>query len=201
MAFFQEMLHSPIFSWVILPLLIFLSRIGDVSIGTIRIIFVSRGKRFLAPLLGFFEVSIWLIAISQIMQQLDNFVCFFAYAGGFAMGNYIGIRIEEKLAMGTLIVRVFLTTKESKLKERLFEAGFGVTTIEAQGRNGAVDILFSVIKRKDLDKVVEIIESSQYNVFYSIEEAKSVSKGVFPSEERSGLFPVFRKINYLRHGK
>jgi uncharacterized protein YebE (UPF0316 family) len=103
--------------------------------------------------------------------------------------------------MGTLIVRVFLTTKESKLKEHLYEAGFGVTTIEAQGRDGAVDILFSVIKRKDLDKVVEIIESSESNIFYSIEEAKSVNKGVFPPEERSWIPTVFRKRSFWRHGK
>jgi uncharacterized protein YebE (UPF0316 family) len=201
MEIFQELLHSSLFGWVILPLLIFLARIVDVAMGTIRIIFVSRGRRFLAPLLGFFESSIWLLAISQIMQRVDNPLCFIAYAGGFSIGNYVGIRIEEKLAMGTLIVRVFLTTKESKLKERLYEAGFGVTTIEAQGRDGAVDILFSVIKRKDLYKVVEIIESSQYNVFYSIEEAKSVSKGVFPPEERSWILPVFRKRSYMRQGK
>jgi uncharacterized protein YebE (UPF0316 family) len=103
--------------------------------------------------------------------------------------------------MGTLIVRVFLTTKESKLKEHLYEAGFGVTTIEAQGRDGPVDILFSVIKRKDVDKVVKIIESSENNAFYSIEEAKSVSKGVFPLGERRWMPSLFRRKTYFRHGK
>lgn len=201
MAFIQEIMNSSIFSWVILPLLIFISRICDVSIGTVRIIYVSRGKRFLAPLLGFFEVSIWLIAISQIMQRLDNPLCFVAYAAGFAMGNYVGIRIEEKLAMGTLILRIFLATKDSTLKERLYEAGFGVTSIDAHGRNGDVEIVFSVIKRKDLQKAVHIIESCQYNAFYSVEEAKSVSKGIFPSEERNRAFPFFGKKHYIKHGK
>lgn len=201
MAFIQDIIQSPIFTWVILPLLIFLSRICDVAIGTLRIIFVSRGKRFLSPLLGFFEVSIWLLAISQIMQRVDNPVCFLAYAGGFAMGNYVGIRIEEKLAMGTVMIRIFLTTKESKLKERLYEAGFGVTAIDAHGRDGAVEILFSVIKRKDLHKAVQIIESSQFNTFYSIEDAKSVSKGVFPQAQRGQKLPIFRRKNMPRPGK
>lgn len=199
MAFIQDILNSPVFSWVILPLLIFLARICDVSIGTIRIIFVSRGKRLLAPLLGFFEVSIWLLAISQIMQQLDNVICFVAYAAGFAMGNYIGILIEEKLAMGTLILRVFVTTDGSCIKERLYEAGFGVTAINGQGRNGAVEILFSVIKRRDQKKAVDIVESCQSDAFYSIEDAKSVNKGVFPLEKRKRYATAQR--HYAKQGK
>jgi len=199
MPFIQDIINSPVFSWIILPLLIFLARICDVTMGTIRIIFVARGKRFLAPLLGFFEVSIWLLAISQIMQQLDNVICFAAYAAGFAMGNYIGILIEEKLAMGTLILRVFVTADDACFKERLYEAGFGVTVINGQGRNGAVEILFSVIKRKDQKKAVAIIESCKSNAFYSIEEAKSVNKGIFPSSERGQLAKTKRP--HVRHGK
>jgi uncharacterized protein YebE (UPF0316 family) len=199
MAFIHDVLSSPVFSWVILPLLIFLARICDVSIGTVRIIFVSRGKRLLAPLLGFFEVSIWLLAISQIMQQLDNAICFIAYAAGFAMGNYIGILIEEKLAMGTLILRVFVTTDDACIKERLYEAGFGVTAINGQGRNGAVEILFSVIKRKDQGRAIAIVESCRSDAFYSIEEAKSVNKGVFPLDERKRYAKTQR--HYTRHGK
>ena len=200
MAYIQDILNSPVFGWVILPLLIFLSRVCDVTIGTLRIIFVARGKRFLAPLLGFFEVSIWLLAISQIMQQLDNIICFVAYATGFAMGNFIGILIEDKLAVGTLILRVFQSSNESNLKERLYEAGFGVTTIDAHGKNGAVEILFSVIKRKNLKKAVQIIESCQSDAFYSIEDAKSVNKGYFPSNERTRVFPIFRRRS-VRKGK
>ncbi|GAE87820.1 hypothetical protein JCM21531_1220 [Acetivibrio straminisolvens JCM 21531] len=82
-------------------MLIFFSRIIDVTIGTIRIIFVSRGKKYLAPVLGFFEVLVWIVAISQVMQNLNNFACYFAYAAGFATGTFVGIIIEEKLAIGT----------------------------------------------------------------------------------------------------
>ncbi len=195
MELLRQLSDSGIFSWVILPALIFLARVCDVTIGTVRIIFIARGRKFLAPLLGFFEVSIWLLAISQIMQNVNNLVCFIAYAFGFATGNFIGILIEEKLAMGTLIVRIILAEKDTTLKERLFDAGFGVTVIDGRGKNGAVEMLFSVIKRRDLDKIVGIIEECQANAFYSVEDAKSVSKGIFP-EARPGL-----KSRFLRKGK
>ncbi len=199
MDFFSQLMNNSLFTWVILPLLIFLSRICDVSIGTLRIIFVSRGRKFLAPLLGFFEVSIWLLAISQIMQNIDNVLCFTAYALGFAMGNFIGIYIEEKLAMGILIVRIFLPKDETGMVDRLYGAGFGVTRISAHGRNGDVEILFSVIKRKDLDKIVKIIEECQSGAFYSIEEAKSARQGVFPGKHVSASpHPIKRRV---RKGK
>lgn len=202
MDFIQQLMDSSTFTWVILPILIFLSRICDVSIGTLRIIYVSRSKKFLAPLLGFFEVSIWLVAISQIMQNLDNIVCFIGYAGGFAMGNFIGILIEEKLAVGTLMIRIFQSS-ETGIKERLYTAGFGVTSIDAHGKNGAVEIIFTIIKRKDLDKVVRIIEACQANTFYSIEDAKSVKKGIFPSSKKSWITParLFRNRRLSRKGK
>ena len=201
MEFLQQLGDSSIYAWVILPILIFISRICDVSIGTIRIIFVSRGKKLIAPILGFFEVSIWLLAMSQIMQNLDNAVCFIAYAGGFATGNYIGILIEEKLAMGTLIVRIFLVNDNTNMRERLYEAGFGVTTIDAHGgTNGEVKIIYSVIKRKALSEVVEIIEACESNAFYSVEEVKSVRKGFFPFEDKPSMY-IRKSISRRRYSK
>jgi uncharacterized protein YebE (UPF0316 family) len=99
MAWLEQLSGSTLFSWVILPVLIFCLRICDVSFGTLRIIFVARSKRLIAPLLGFFEVSIWVLAINQVMQNLDNIACFLGYALGYATGNYIGILIEEKPAL------------------------------------------------------------------------------------------------------
>lgn len=196
MAFWQQLSASPMFSWVILPILIFCARICDVSCGTLRIIFVSRGKKAVAPILGFFEVSIWLLAISQIMQHLDNVVCFLAYTCGYAMGNFVGILIEDKLALGTLVVRIFLVKDAADMKKRLYDAGFGVTVIDAHGRNGNVEILYTVIKRKDLEKVAKIIEECQSNAFYSVEEAKSVRQGVFPQQQG-----VMRRRFYRKLGK
>lgn len=200
MDFISQVIDSSVFNWVVLPTLIFTARMFDVSVGTVRIIFVSRGRKLLSSVLGFFEISIWLLAISQIMQNLDNAICFIAYAGGFAMGNFIGILIEEKLAVGTLIIRIFLPKDESGMKDKLYEAGFGVTRINAYGKNGDVEILFSVIKRKNLKKAVDIIEGCQANAFYSIEDAKSVKQGIFPTDKRS-LFSLHPRKRRLRKGK
>jgi uncharacterized protein YebE (UPF0316 family) len=94
---FELITDSVVFTWIILPLIIFLCRIIDVTIGTARVIFVSRGYRVLAASAGFFEVLIWLMAIGQIMQNLTNPLCYIAYASGFALGNYIGITLTENL--------------------------------------------------------------------------------------------------------
>ena len=110
---------SSMFSYFIMPILIFMARICDVSIGTLRIIFVSKGKRNIAPVLGFFEVLIWITAISKIMENLDNYINFVAYAAGFATGNYVGMIIEEKLAMGILMISVFAHERWSELVQSL----------------------------------------------------------------------------------
>ena len=92
------------FPWVILPFIIFAARVFDVTLGTMRIIFLSRGKKYLAPLLGFVEVLIWITVVSQIVGGAHNIVAYIAYAAGFAAGNYVGMVIEDKLAIGTLVV-------------------------------------------------------------------------------------------------
>ncbi|NTV83691.1 MAG: hypothetical protein HGA23_05250, partial [Bacteroidales bacterium] len=118
---------SPLFTWVILPLLIFFARILDVSIGTLRLIFVSKGYKFYAPMLGFFEVIIWLLAIGQIMQHLDNFLCYVAYGLGFATGNYLGIYLDEKMSLGTVLIRVVPKMDTTNLINRLREESFGAS--------------------------------------------------------------------------
>jgi uncharacterized protein YebE (UPF0316 family) len=196
----QQLSDNTVFVWVIMPLLIFLSRVCDVTLGTIRIIFISRGNKMLAPIFGFIEVSIWVLAMSQIVQNLDNPIYFLAYGLGFSLGCFVGMVIEEKLAMGYLIVRIFLVNEDSELREQLYSAGFGVTTMDAHGMNGNVKIVFTVIKRKDLKRATDIIESCQSNAFYSIEDAKSVKQGVFSKDTRS--FPALsKKKHYRRVGK
>lgn len=192
----KQLLNSDIYSWVVLPLLIFLARICDVTIGTIRIIFVSKEQKVWASIFGFFEVLIWLVVIGQVMQNLDNVFCYIAYAAGFACGNYIGITIEGKLAMGLLIVRVFTTNGETKLIESLRASGFGVTSIPAQGGSGPVNVVYTIIKRNCLPEVIVIIKQFNPKAFYSVEEVRSVNAGVFPI--KSGARRI-RLINPLRN--
>jgi len=194
---------SEIFTFVMLPVLIFLARIFDVTFGTIRIIFISRGQKYLAPLIGFFEILIWLVAIGKVMQNLNNVFCYLAYAGGFAAGNFIGICIEEKLAMGTSIIQIITRQDASELTNELRTSGFGVTAIPAEGSTGRVHIIYTVIKRSDLEDVVKIIKQFNPKAFYSIEDVRFVSKAAFPlrghlrKKDTNGLGKIFR----IRKGK
>jgi uncharacterized protein YebE (UPF0316 family) len=175
-----EFMETTWWSWVILPLLIFFSRIMDQSIGTLRVIFVSKGMKNVAPFFGFFEVIIWLLAVTQVMKHLNNPMSYIAYGAGFAMGNYIGIMIEEKLSLGTVLVRVIPKKDTSTLISELGKMGFGVTQLDAEGAMGTkLKILFTIVKRKKVPQVVTIINQCNPNAFYTIEEIKSVKEGYF----------------------
>lgn len=175
------------FLWVVMPLLIFVARIIDQSLGTIRIIFVSRSLRKLAALVGFFESLIWLIAISQIIQNLDNWLSFIAFAGGFAMGNYVGIYLENKLAIGMLCLRIITHEDASELVDELRESKYGVTTVSATGASGNVRLILSVIKRSDLEGIQAIITKRVPKAFVSVEDVRSVKEGFFPVHSGSFL--------------
>jgi uncharacterized protein YebE (UPF0316 family) len=196
-------LDSETFTFIIVPVLIFFARVCDVTMGTIRIIFVSRGHKFLAPLVGFFEILIWLIAIGKIFQNLNNITCYVAYAGGFAAGNLVGIWLEEKLAMGTLIMRVITRKDGMELIKSLRSAGYGATSIAAEGSSGTVSVIYSVIKRSDLNDVVGIVKEFNPKAFYSLEDVRFVSEGVFPlgkSGYRNSIFGLGRLFR-VRKGK
>ncbi|WP_297086221.1 DUF2179 domain-containing protein [uncultured Draconibacterium sp.] len=171
---------SGIFTYGILPALIFISRVIDVSFGTIRIVMVSKGHKIWAPVLGFFEVFIWLLAISRIFQNLDNWTCYVAYAGGFACGNYVGLLIEEKLAVGIVKIQIITRMNAENLIANLKEAGYGITHHEARGGSENVSIIYSIINRKEIKKVEKIVKNSNPKAFYSVEDVKFVNEGVFP---------------------
>jgi uncharacterized protein YebE (UPF0316 family) len=190
-----------LFEWVILPVLIFCARICDVSLGTIRVIFITKGVRYLAPLIGFFEVIIWLLAIGQVMNNLTNVASYIAYGGGFATGTFIGMRIEEKISLGLTSVRIITIEEPSQLVNYLRSQNYGVTTIDGEGATGQVKMVFSIIRRQDLPDVVELIKKLHPGAFYSIEDVKSVSEGVFPGERRRFFIPYSEAIRFFRKGK
>lgn len=171
---------SETFSLIILPLLIFIARVMDMTLDTIRIIFVSRGRKFLAPFFGFFEIMIWLFAIGQIMQNLTNITYYLAYAGGFATGVFVGISIEEKIAVGSVVVRVITKKEATKLVENIKSKGYGVTCFNGEGATGQVKLIYIAIRRKDVDNVVGIIKRFNPKAFYCIEDIRSASEGIFP---------------------
>ena len=198
---FEHAFDSQVFQWVVLPLLIFCARIIDVSLGTLRIIFISRDKRFLAPLMGFFEVLIWLLAISQIFKNLTNPLCYIAYAAGFAGGNFIGMAIENRLAIGTQVVRVIAKTGAEDMIAKLKARGYGLTILEGEGAVGPVKVLFTIIKRKDLPELIEIIHSVNPKAFYTVEDVRRAREGVFPMVPPSGRTGILNRFLMVRKGK
>lgn len=199
------MLHSVFgnfdyYSWIILPLIIFFSRVCDVSLGTLRHVFISKGFRQIVPVLGFFEVLIWIIVVAQVMKNLNNIACYLAYAGGFATGTYVGLLIEERLALGLQVIRIITNQNCESLLVDLKLQNHGVTVVDAQGAVGPVKMIFTIIKRKNVQQVVLLIRQNNPTAFYSIEDIKDISQGVFTAKQ-SNNFAAIRSMFPNHKGK
>lgn len=163
-----------------LPFLIFLARTTDVAMGTIRVIALYRGKKFLAFGLGFFEILIWIFAAGTVLQNLTQPFNIIAYALGFATGNYVGVVLEEKLVASKLLIRIFAVAETAALENLIQDKGYGVTRVEGKGREGPVHILYTIIHRKDYLKITKLIHDFHPNAFYTVEDMKAAKKGIFP---------------------
>ena len=179
--------------WVGLPLLIFLARVFDVTLGTLRIIFTSRGLRNLAPVLGFIETFVWIIAVSSLVKHAQNVAAYIGYAGGFAMGTFVGMFLENKLAMGTVTFRAIIRRDTKELTKALVEAGFGITLVDGEGSSGKVKIIYTTVKRQDLPVVVDIFHRMVPGAFLSVEEVRSTEQGVFPASKNHLFRPLGHK--------
>ncbi|MCR4369042.1 MAG: DUF5698 domain-containing protein [archaeon] len=173
--YFGVVLES-FFSWVALPLFIFFARVADVSLGTIRLIFISKGFRNIAPFIGFFEILIWLFAISQIVQNLSEPLLMVAYAGGFATGTYVGILIEEKLSIGKVRLRIVAKKSSLEIMAALNTNNFPFTATRVDDPEPEARSISLLLDRKKISKVLAIIRGVSPNVFYSIEDVRSVSE-------------------------
>lgn len=194
---FESLFGANVYTWAVIPILIVLARMGDVSLGTMRIICIGRGYKAIAPLLGFFEILIWLVAIRQIMQDLTNVFYYLVYAGGFAAGTFVGMYIEDKLAIGILSIRIITKKDASKLIGYLRSKDYGVTSVEAQGGSGLVHIIYVVVNRSDIERVSNIINRFNPNAFYTVEDVRSAREGVFPLH-RSLINKEYFRLLWLR---
>jgi uncharacterized protein YebE (UPF0316 family) len=197
----ESFLSTEVFKWVVLPLLIFSSRIFDVTLGTIRIVFVSKRLKYLAPFVGFFEVIVWLLAINTIISNLNNVVGYIAYGLGFAAGTYIGICIEEKLAVGNAVLRIITRMDAAELVENLRAKGYPVTKVIGQGKQGEVNIIFMVIRRCDYKEVISTLRQFNPKAFFTLEDVRLVSKGGFPFGKGSGMDKYRGPFRFFRKGK
>jgi uncharacterized protein YebE (UPF0316 family) len=184
-----------LYAWVILPLLIFLARIADVSMETIRVIYISRGIKYLAPIIAFFEIIIWLLAMEVVLKDLSNILYFMAYAFGFAAGTYIGLVIEERLSIGTVILRI-ITSEEStnEIVSFLESEHFGVTSLDAKGARGDVRMILSLVNRTDVPRITDHIETINPRAFFSIEDVRFVNQGVFRPKAHTGFAGIFDSL-------
>jgi uncharacterized protein YebE (UPF0316 family) len=189
-----EGIDPELVKWLIMPLMIFLARIIDVSIGTLRIILVGKGIRKIATIAGFFEVFVWIIAIGQIMQDLNNIMNYFAYASGFATGTYVGMYLENKISIGKVIVRIITRRDASELLAYLAEGDYHLTSMDARGRFGDVKIIFLVIKRKEISGLVKVINQYNPKAFYTIEDVRFVNNNLDLPENK----PLFNGFSFVR---
>jgi uncharacterized protein YebE (UPF0316 family) len=162
-------------------ILIFLARVCDVSLGTVRTIITVQGRSVLAFFLGLFEVLIWITIVSTVVLQIkESPVLALFYAFGYATGNVVGILVERKLAFGLMVLRVITTDTEQKLAERLRSKGLAVTVFPGQGRDGTVALLYTAVRRKDLPWILSLVKEEDPGAFYITEQARDVSKSLKP---------------------
>jgi uncharacterized protein YebE (UPF0316 family) len=169
-------ISNELLNYLLMPLLIFVARVSDVSINTLRFMFMMNGKKNIVPILGFFEALIWLLAIGQIFQNVDNPLSYLAYAGGFATGTYVGMTLDEKLALGRVLVRVITPKPMPTLLEFMKEKNYRFTNVGGEGRYGKVNLLFTVMKRDQLQEFIAMVKATDEKAFYTIESVKRVSE-------------------------
>ncbi|MCX5645865.1 MAG: DUF5698 domain-containing protein [Phycisphaerae bacterium] len=147
------------------------------------------------------DAHIWIIVIGQIMQNLSSPVCYVAYAGGFATGNYIGILVAEKLSIGMVLVRMIFPKRANGLLDRLRDRRYGVTSIDGQGAAGPVQIVFTIVPRREVQAVVDLVKESNPEAFYSVEEIDFVERGIFPLRRRWRESSFLELLRPFRKGK
>lgn len=169
--------------WYI-PVLIFFARICDVSLGTVRMMLVVSGHRWISAGLGFFEVMIWVFAVGGAIKYLDQPLAVLGYAGGFAAGVLVGMFIEDQLAFGLRMVRVISTDKTINVADKLRDAGYRVTRVDGSGKSGPVEIAFLVVRRRKLDEVRDVIREVAPEAFVTVERVDRASGELEPRSLR-----------------
>lgn len=167
------------------PLVVFSLRVTDVSLATLRMLLIMRNRRFLAPLIGFFEILIWVTAVGIVIQHLDSPLHVVGYAAGFATGNFVGLMFEERLALGLATIRTVVKEGGAKLAADLRDDGFGVTEMLGRGRSGTVEVLYSVLPRRQVGRALARIDEAAPQSFVVVDEPRRVQRGwLFPAKKK-----------------
>ena len=167
------------------PALIFVMRIADVSLATVRMILIMKNRRLLAPLIGFFEVLIWLFAAGVAIQHLESPLHILGYAAGFAAGNWVGLWIEGKLALGVTAMQVFTPSHGDEIADALRAIGHGVTQFTGKGKDGPVDVVYSVVKRRSAQEAMTAVHTLDSDAFVTQGEVSAIQYGwMFPRRRK-----------------
>ncbi|MDD1702356.1 MAG: DUF5698 domain-containing protein [Methanoregula sp.] len=193
MSFF--IISPDLYSWVILPILIFVAQVANVCMETLRIVFLSKGVKYLAPIIAFFEIIIWLLAILGVMSALNNVINILAYAFGYALGTYIGLVIEEKLSIGMVILRI-ITTDDSieDIAAYMQAENYGTTYLDAKGSRGEVKMIISLVNRTDVPHITRHLEEKTPNAFFSVEDVRYVNQGIFRPRQTNPVTAFIHSI-------
>lgn len=166
--------------FVLSGLFIFLARVADMSLGTLRILMLMRGRSLHASLIGFIESLLYITALGEVIKRLDNPLNLVFFAAGFAAGNFVGSFIEERIALGYVNVQIISVESYNTLQTTLRNAGFGVTSVECCGKDGVHHILYVLLRRRDLTRLMKLISSEDQKAFVSIIDARKILGGFFP---------------------
>ena len=168
----------------LIALLIFCMRICDVSIGTVRVIYTIRGQRLLSTGLGILESFIWIFAISRAFKLVDHPASMIGWALGFGAGTFVGITIEKWIATGDILMRVIKPANPTPLRDTLLSAGFGVTILPGEGKDGNVAILFVVAPRRRNKELLSLVQSMEAEAFITIDPISQAIGGYMPVAAR-----------------
>lgn len=157
--------------------MIFLLRVSDMTLDTLRVLVVMRGKKGLAWILGFSQAAIFVLAISTVLSNLDNPLNIVGYAAGFGTGNVIGMLIEERMAIGHILMTIISPRRGTAIVEHLREEGYAVTEIPARGKDGMVSMLVCSVLRKSVDRVQKLVNEIDPEAFITAEDVRPVRRG------------------------
>lgn len=158
-------------------MIIFALRVIGVTLATVRVLIVMRGQKLLAAFMGFFEVLVYVLAIGEVVNNLSNVWNLLGYCLGFAAGTLIGMAIDDRLALGHATVRIVSRYKGQIVAEAIRDAGYAATVEWGQGRGGTVGLVYSTVKRKDVDDILHISDTNDPEAFVTVEEARTIRRG------------------------
>lgn len=169
---------------LLLALMIFVLRIINNAVSTIRVVFIARQRMLISAILGFIESSIFAITVATVVSDLTNPLIFISYSGGYAVGSYVGMLLERRIVKGFVTVNAVIQQGGRELAAALRDANFGVTETTGEGREGKVIMLRIIVDRRDLNTVLERVREHQPNAFISVEETRAIRQGYFAPHGR-----------------